>query len=95
MSAGKLLRGSSIRLPGRTQLDRPRSQQLPAVQAEQLLRILVGIDEMSGICVEHDDSLGSMIDEQPVASLAFAHCLLRLAPLGDVAQAQDEHFPAR
>ena len=36
-----------------------------------------------------------MIDQQAVARFAFAHRLLGLAPLRDVAQAQHEHLAAR
>ena len=95
VGARPLLGGETIGLLRRTELDRPDREQPRAVAAEELLCVLVGVDEAAGVDVEHHDDLGCMIDQQPVARRTLAHRLLRLAPLGDVAQTQHEHLAPR
>ena len=46
------------------------------------------------IRIEHDDGVGRVIHEQPIARFALAHRLLGLAPLGDVAQTDHVHLAA-
>ncbi len=74
----RLERGAAIRLRGRTQVDGALLQQLRAVQAEELQRIGIGLDEVPAVGVEHHDRLRRRLDQDAVALLAFRQLLLRL-----------------
>ncbi len=94
--AARALGGSSpVRLLRRADRKQSDLEQPCALEAEQLLRVVVRIHEAPGIHVEHHDGLGRMIDQQAVARRALAHRLFGLAPLGHIAQADDEHLAPR
>ncbi len=87
-------RQTAVGLRGGTEIRGTDFEQLLAIEREQSLRVLIGVNETARVAIEHDDGVRSMIDEQSVASLAFAHGLLGFAPLGDVPEAEDEHLAA-
>ncbi len=92
IGARALLGSTAVGLLRRTQGHRPHLQQPLAIEAKELLRIVVRVHEATGVDVQDHDRLGGVIDQQAIARGALAHGLLGLAPLGDIAQAQDEHL---
>ena len=79
----------AISLQQRADLVRSAGEQRCPAHLEEAAGVVVDVDELSGIDVEHHDRLGSMLHQRPVAAFAFAHRYFGEMPLGDVADADD------
>ena len=64
-------------------------EQRRPVHLEEAAGIVVDVDELAAIDVEHHDHFGRVLHQRSVARLALAHGLLGEMPLGDVADADD------
>ena len=89
IAARQAERRRSVGLHGRRDFLRAAREQSGPVHLEEAAGIVIDVDELAAIDVEHHDHFRRMLDQRPVARLALAHGLLGEMPLGDVADADD------
>ncbi len=94
VAAGDAERRGSVRLLGRTDPVRADRKQFIARHLEETHGVVVALDEVAEVHVEHDDRLGSVLDQRAVAGLAVADCRLGELAIRGVAQADDEDVAA-
>ncbi len=82
-------RRRAVRLFRRTDALRPGGQQFLAGHLEEPHRVVVALDKMPDVGVEHDDRLGSVLDQRAIARLALADRRLGELAVRGVAQAHD------
>jgi hypothetical protein len=85
-------RGRAVLLERRTDPGRTGRQQFFARHLEEAHRVLVALDEATGVHVEHDDRFRGMLDQCAVAGLALADRGFGLLAVGRLAHADDEKF---
>ncbi len=69
----------------------PHLEQLFAAHPEEAHRVLVALDEAAAVDVEHDDRLGRVLDEGPVAGFTVAQRGFGTLAVAGVAQADHVH----
>ena len=82
--------GAALLVPRGAQLFWVAIEQAFARQPEKPAGILVDVDKFTPVDVEHENRLGRVLDQRPVARLAFAHQLLGKLALSDIPDAHNE-----